>query len=500
MLRCSRNPSLKASVPETLMRPSICVLILGVCFAAPVYAHHLKQAATTTMPVTTASAEARSLYEKGMQDYENLYLERCNDDWRAAVKADPNLAVAWAWIAFNSSDPQEASAAREKAKVLAPKLTPGEQLMIEWIVKVQEGDFIGGISAMNDLLELYPKDKHVLYLAGNWLLLEDGDEQGLRIMQKALALDKNFPPALNDLAYMYARSRDFDKAFAAMDRYIGLLPKEPNPQDSYGELLRMAGNFEGSLQHYRAALKIDPDFVTSQVGLGDTYALMGNQEQARIEYDKAIRYAHNEADRLAYSMQKAMTWVRDGKFAEADKSFEEIAQTAHAKDQDLQEAQAYRHMAEYQTDDNAALKYLQQAEESLGHRTISEGDKDEELSRILRNRTVRAAHAGNQPLADQSLKQLEALAASGRNRVVQSSYNGAAGTLLVDQKKFDEAITYLEEDQENPFTMELLVQAYYQTNRSDKLAQAEARLRGTNVPTMEQATVVPAARLRRPQM
>ena len=153
-----------------------------------------------------------------------------------------------------------------------------------------------------------------------------------------------------------------------MDRYVALLPNEPNPQDSYGELLRMAGNFEGSLKHYRAALKIDPDFVTSQVGLGDTYALMGNQEQARVEYDKAIRFAHNEADRLTYSMQKAMTWVRDGKFAEADKSFQEIAETAHAKDQDLQEAQAYRHLAEYQTDDNAALKYLQQAEESLGHR------------------------------------------------------------------------------------------------------------------------------------
>jgi tetratricopeptide (TPR) repeat protein len=483
------------------MRRSICVLVLGVCFAAPVYAHHLKQAATTSLPITTPSAEARSLYEKGIQDYENLYLERCNDDWRAAVKADPNLAVAWAWIAFNSSDPQEASAAREKAKALAPKLTPGEQLMIAWIVKVQEGDFIGGISAMNDLLEMYPKDKHVLYLAGNWLLLEDGDEQGLRIMQKALALDKNFPAALNDLAYMYARSRNFDKAFADMDRYVALLPHEPNPQDSYGELLRMAGNFEGSLQHYRAALKIDPDFVTSQVGLGDTYALMGNQEQARIEYDKAIRFAHNEADRLTYTMQKAMTFVRDGKFADADKLFQEIAETAHAKEQDLQEAQAYRHLAEYQADDNAALKYLQSAEESMGHRSaISKSDKDEELSRILRNRTVRAAHAGNQALADQSLKQLEAMATGSRNRVILSSYNGAAGTLLMDQKKFEEAITCLEEDQDNPFTMELLVQAYYQTNQSDKLHEAEAKLRSTNVPTMEQALVVPAARLRRPEI
>src|SRR5580693_7890125 len=429
MLRCCRIPPLKTLVAETLMRRSNCaflvlIVILGVCFAAPLYAHHVKAATTTAMPVTTSSAEARSLYEKGMQDYENLYLERCNDDWRAAVKADPNFAVAWAWIAFNGSNPTEMSAAREKAKALAPKLTPGEQLMIEWIAKVQEGDFIGGISAMNDMLEMFPRDKHLLYLAGNWLMGENGIDQAQKMLEKALALDKNFPAALNDLAYVDARNREFDKAFAAMDRYVALLPKEPNPQDSYGELLRMAGNFEGSLKHYRNALKLDPDFVTSQVGLGDTYALMGNQEQARIEYDKAIRYAHNEADRLTYSMQKAMTFVRDGKFSDADKLFQEIAETAHAKEQDLQEAQAYRHLAEYQTSDTAALKYLRDAEDSLGHRpSISATDRDEELSRILRYRAVRAARAGNQPLADQSLHQLEALANGNHNRVIQSSYH-----------------------------------------------------------------------------
>ena len=100
---------------------------------------------------------------------------------------------------------------------------------------------------MNDMLEMYPHDKHLLYLAGNWLMGENGNDQAQRIMEKALAIDKNFPAALNDLAYVDARNRQFDKAFAAMDRYVALLPKEPNPQDSYGELLRMAGNFEGSL-------------------------------------------------------------------------------------------------------------------------------------------------------------------------------------------------------------------------------------------------------------
>src|SRR5205807_10673175 len=132
--------------------------------------------------------------------YENLYLERCNDDWRAAVREDPSLAVAWAWIAFNSGNPEEVSAARARAKELAPKSTPGEQLMITWIVKVQEGDFLGGISAMNDMLEMYPRDKHLLYLAGNWLMADNGDDQAQRTSEKALAIDTPYPAALNDLA------------------------------------------------------------------------------------------------------------------------------------------------------------------------------------------------------------------------------------------------------------------------------------------------------------
>jgi tetratricopeptide (TPR) repeat protein len=475
------------------------VLTLALGLAAPLSAHHIKSQASS-LPVTTSSPAARALYMKGVIDYENLYLERCNDDWRAAVKEDPNLALGWAWIAFNSGDPQEISDARAKAKALAPKLTPGEQLMIAWISKVQEGDFLGGITAMNDMLEMYPHDKHVLYLTGNWLLLENGDDQAQSILQKALALDKDFPPALNDLAYIYARSRQFDKAFVAMDRYVALLPNEPNPHDSYGELLRMAGNFEGSLEHYRAALKIDPDFVTSQLGLGDTYTLMGNQVQARVEYDKAIRFAHNEADRLTYEMQLAMTFVREGNYAEADKEFREIAGTAHAKDQDLQEAQALRQMAEYQVDDNSALKHLKYAEDALGHRAISAADHDDELSLILRTRAVRAARAGNRQLADQALHQLESMANGSRSRTIHNSYEGAAGALLMDQKKYEEAISHLEEDQDNPFTMELLVQAYYQTIQTEKLHEMEARLRGTNVPTMEQALVVPAIRAKRPNI
>ena len=82
--------------------------------------------------------------------------------------------------------------------------------------------------------------------------------------------------------------------------------------------------------------------------------------------------------------------------------------------------------------------------------------------------------------------------------MIQSSYQGAAGTLLMDQKKYQNAITHLEEDQDNPFTLDLLVQAYYQTSQPEKLHEVEVKLRGMNVPTLEQALVVPAARSRKP--
>ena len=482
------------------MRRAACILFVCSWLVLPCFAHHVQRGATKNMPVTTSSVKARDLYERAMADYENLYLERANIGWRAAAEADPNFALAFAWIAFNSRDPEEVHTAREKAKALAPKATPGERLMVEWIANVQENNFIAGIAAMNDMMEMYPKDKRLYYLVGNWLMGENGYPQAEKLFRRALAIDPKYPTALNDLAYSYARNSQFADAFEAMDRYVELLPTQPNPQDSYGELLRMSGDFDGALGHYRAALKVDPSFITSQLGLGDTYALMGDQAHARAEYDKAIKDAQTPADRLDYGMQKATSWVREGNFAEADKAFAEIAANAHSLGFHLAEAQANRMMGMYQADDAAAIKQLTAAEEALHHQgNISQSDREEERSRILRYRVVRALHAGNQELADSAFHQIESLASGSRSTIIQNSYHGASGAMLVAKQKLADAISDLEDDEANPYSLELLSRAYSETGAFDKMHEAQAKLRATNLPTMEQALVVPAARAKRPE-
>lgn len=477
----------------------VCVALLAV---AQVTSHKPTRAksksAAKTLPITTSSAHARELFEKGMQDYENLYLDQSTQDWRDATVADPNFALAHAWVAFNSNNPAEIVAEREKAKALAESVTPGEQLMIKWIADVQENNFVTGIAAMNDMLAMYPRDKRLLYLAANWLMAEEDNERARILCERALRIDKDYPAALNDLAYSYAREGTFPPAFAAMERYTKVLPNEPNPQDSYAEILRLSGNFEGALEHYGAALKINPKFYTSQLGLGDTYALMGDQERARAEYQKAIDQDANVANRMNYALQSAMTWVRENKFEEADKAFSEVAEQAHAKSLVVHEARAHRFMSLYQPDPKTALAHLEQAESVLNHRDISEWERQEEKARILRLRVIRGMEQGNQKLANKSLHQLETMAKESRNTVILQSYHAAAGAFDIAQQKYQDAISNLQEDPNDPLSLDLLSRAYHETGAVEDLHAIQSKLRAINTPTLEQALVVVPARAKRP--
>lgn len=454
-----------------------------------------KTVAVKAIPVTTSSIKARDLYQRAVLDNELLYMDRAMIGWRAAAKEDPQFASAFAMMALNSHDPEEVRNARERAKELSAKVSPGERLMIRWIVTVQEGNFMDGIAAMNDMIAMFPRDKHLYYLAANWMMGVQGDEQAHHMLHKALDIDPDYAAALNNLAYLHAHKREFSEAIEAIERYAELLPHEPNPQDSYGEILRMSGQFGGALEHYRAALGIDPNFNSSQGGLADTYALMGDHEQARQEYDKAIDKEPIQAYRFEYRMQKAITWVREKNYLEGDRELWRISTEAHNLSYELHEAQALREMAEYGTDDKLALEHLASAEDALTHRqNLAASDRDEERARILRLRATRLLQAGKPEAAQAALDQFEQLAAGNRDRVVQECWHGAAGEMLAAKGNFKDAIPELEEDQDNPATLLLLTRAYKETGAIDKSRATEDRLRTTNLPSLEQALAASAMR------
>ncbi len=444
------------------------------------------------------------MFEGGLVKLENLHGPEAMQDFRQAVRRDPDFALANIMISFASVDPTvdpaEQVAARNKANAAKAKVSAGERLVIDWLTYSSEGKMIPAIQAMNEVLNQYPNDKFLAWLGAVWVENQQQLSRAIPMFEHAIELNPDFAPPLNELAYCYARVRNFDKAFATMQRYITLLPNESNPQDSYAEILRMAGRFNEALEHYQASLKIDPNFVFSQVGIADTYALMGDEARARTEYATAIQHATSRTEAAQWGLQAAISYVREKDFRGADEAFREVARQAHRDQLAVPEAEAYRMMAAYQPDNAAAMALLRKAEAVLEEKhPLPKLARQQELALVLRERASLAAEKGNNALAGLTLKRLHVMAETTHDQVVQIAYDGAAGAVLSAQGRYQEALSHLEEDSHNPLSMKLMVEAYRKTAQLERAAELSSELASLNEPSLEQALVVPEFRERQPK-
>jgi len=422
----------------------------------------------------------------------NFRLDRALGQWREAAKLDPNFALAHIMIAFRTQDPQEAKDELALANAAAKNATGGEQLFVRWITGIREGNFLSGIAAMNDVIALYPRDKQLLSLAGNWLMVRYSYDRADALLDRALDVDPNYPPALNSAAYAHAQMNDFKSAIALIRRYAQVLPNEPNGQDSYAEVLRLAGHYDEAVEHYQAALKIAPGF--SIMGLADTYALKGDEERARAEYQRCYEQAELSEDTILCRLQYPITYVWDRNYKAADEAFESAAQWAHEHNQGLMEAQSHRMMAMYQDEDAAALAHLDRSEAALNeHRTISASDRDEEMARILRLRVVRSLRSSGER-ANDAFQQLQKMAESNQSEMVQRSYHAAYGAVLLEHRNPTEAIPHLREDVKNAFSLALLVTAYEEAGNSKMAKASQADLTSLHQPTLDYAIVMEGKR------
>ena len=123
-------------------------------------------------PIATRSDEARKLVEKSIDEYENVLLDNSVATAKQATVRDPKFALAYAVWGYAANRTQPAPEAIKHARALLPTAAPDEQLLVNWLLNVQEANNLAAINAMNDLRGRYPADKHVLYLTAEWLYFQ----------------------------------------------------------------------------------------------------------------------------------------------------------------------------------------------------------------------------------------------------------------------------------------------------------------------------------------
>jgi tetratricopeptide (TPR) repeat protein len=476
------------------MKHRIFAFVFTALAALPLFAHD----DATGMHISTKSPKAHALFEEAMSKIELLHVQAGLENLRKSVQADPHFALGHIMLTFFSEDPAEQVRERDKALATRQYAGPEEQMIIDWLANASRARWIPAIQAMNGALDRYPQDKHLAWLAGWWLAVDQNQSpRAVPLFERVIKIDPYFVDAWNEAAYCYAKAGDFDKAFADIKRYAELVPFEANPQDSYAELSRMAGRFDEALEHYRMSLKLDPDFHESQLGLGDTYALMGDEARARVEYAKAIAVA-TPTQQVLWGLQSAATYVREGDYAGADGAYRQLAQDAHARDFANLEAEAYRSMALYQKDPAVAADLLAKAEAVLHEQhKVSEALLNEELASVLRSGVDRAVRDGDWKRAQALLQRLSDLAASNSDEMIGFAYAGASGAVFLASGKYPEAISDFEGDPTNPLSMRGLYMAYDKAGQKENAARLAAALASFNIPVIEQALVVPEFRKQR---
>jgi tetratricopeptide (TPR) repeat protein len=441
------------------------------------------------IPVSTRSQEARRLTELALDKYESVLLDDAIVQAQHATEKDPNFALGYAVLSFAARRSVGNATALARAKALLPQATPDEQLMVRWMTSIQERNLLPAIASMNDLLKRYPKNKHVLYLTSEWLYTQQDFEHSQKMMEALLQLEPNFPPVLNMLGYSYIESGRPDpvKAVASLKRYIELDPSSPNPEDSLGEVLRYAGDDQGSLKHYASALQIDPTFFTSQLGLGDTLTLMGQYDDARLEYDKAMAVSENNRDLLHARCQKALIYFWEGRAEEGRKALESLSKEAVEKREPYAQFEIGFASAMLDADLHGELQQLHTMEQWLQNHVegMSGADRGASLANVLCEEARIASRNGLHDVAQQAISKLAQFAAQSGDLLVGTSYETARGYLLQSQGDLSTAADELSSNRHSPLAVQQL--ALIQKKAGDNAAAAETltQLRYQRAPTVE---------------
>lgn len=470
------------------------VIAASLLFSLSAFAQKAPQA--NEMPLSAKSAQVRRLLNQAwILDSDQVEQAKAIEVMNQVVKIEPEFAMGHEILARISLDPAEQIGEQKQAFANRGHANDAEQIVIQWFQDAADHQLIPAITSMNDVLHKYPHDRWLVFLANSWLMAQTQYERAAAVYENSGIT--NSPGLINNAAYTYANMRDFSKAFSLMDKYIALMPEDPNPQDSYAEILRMAGHYVIAIDHYRVALTIDPKFYSSQFGIADTYMLMGDETRARQEYDAAFKKFPSlpELDRISWMTRQATTYIYEADTVGADKAFQSLADYAHGKHLSQVEADTYRQMAMYQTQSDRALALLAKAESAVREgNNVSAINAHQEAAQILRTRVEVAIKAGDSLAADSAVAKLAQLALNSDDKVIDSAFNGALGAHLSSEQKYKQAIPHLEEDGHSPLSLERLATAYRMTGYFSGARHTEQVLARLNDPTVEQALVVPAFR------
>ena len=420
------------------------------------------------LPVTTQSEEARKEFLIGRDLSERLLGQESLAHFDTAIALDPEFATAELYRANNSPTTREFFSYMQSAVAHSDKASEGERLQILATQAGGNGEAAKQKDYLEKLVSEYPNDERIQYTVGAYYFGVQDMDKAVEHLKRSIEIAPDYSLAYNLIGYAYRQREEYGKAEDALRKYIDLIPNDPNPYDSYAELLLKMGRFDESLGQYRKALSIDPHFVASHFGIAADLMYLNHPKEADGELQKMAAEARNDGELRTAYFAMAVVAIDAGKYDDALNAMGREFSVAEKKNDVVSMAadlQAEGNILMAKGDYSAANKAFEKS-----FQVITTSNQPKEIKDVANQQhqvslAEIAIGTGNLDAAKTYTAGFRKSAEAANNPFQIKQAHELAGRIGLAAKDFDSAATELEQaNLQNPFNLYRLGQAYQGKN------------------------------------
>lgn len=261
---------------------------------------------------------AKQLADQNRLEESRKFNQKAVEAYQAAVRANPGYDEIYFNLAVTHLQSNDTDAAMKNLRIA---------LLINPLLKEAYGTLANvcltrdkpeeAIPYLEQAVAAFPNDKDLWNNLGYFYSKLDRDEKSYDAYKRSVQLDPTFDQAQHNLAVVcsklgrnepllqlpailkqmneaYAR-KDFQRALAAAERAVALLPENVDVRISLGNIYFYLGDVDHSVEAFQKAIAISPNSAVAHVNLGQVYQAAQKMDLARLSYERALALNPSDA-------------------------------------------------------------------------------------------------------------------------------------------------------------------------------------------------------------
>lgn len=239
--------------------------------------------------LTSASGTAAATFKAALWLHDIGEPKKAREALLKAVSQDPNLSIAYLYLANHATSPQEFVSFLNSAKAGLAAANEWEKLYYDYMETERTNDLDKRLALAQKMVTGFPRSARSHLLLGETYVARNEVMAARESLEQAIAIDPSWPGAYTALinTYLFQEPKDFEKAQQKAETFVRMAPSANNAHIMLGDAYRAQNNLAKAEAAYSRVVAMDATQAGVFYKRGHINTFLGNYEKARSDYAKA---------------------------------------------------------------------------------------------------------------------------------------------------------------------------------------------------------------------